>query len=278
MGHVENVPGGRAAAWGRRPARAFTLIELLVVIAIIAILAALLLPALSAAKEKGRRILCAGNLRQIGLACTSYANDNAEYYPKAAYNGGWSAQNPFQLDASLLSSATELGFSTNNPAQQGGEGNRPTIWTCPNRPGLPAPSGANVWALGYAYFGGVTNWLVTLGTFKSCSPMKTSTAKPTWMLASDLVLSMQARPGYKWSDPTLASTNGQADLPAHPRPGTQIPAGGNEVFVDDSVAWFKAGIMLNLYTANNNTRNFYFIQDDLGALEKYRAALDQGPQ
>jgi prepilin-type N-terminal cleavage/methylation domain-containing protein len=57
---------------------AFSLIELLVVIAIIAILAALLLPALAAAKEQGRRIQCISNARQLFLAWTLYSSDNEE--------------------------------------------------------------------------------------------------------------------------------------------------------------------------------------------------------
>jgi len=63
------------------PLRGFTLIELLVVIAIIAILAALLLPALGAAKESGRRIQCVNNMRQLGLSLKMYAGDNSDLYP-----------------------------------------------------------------------------------------------------------------------------------------------------------------------------------------------------
>ena len=77
MGRNQRQPPGCGGA--------FTLIELLVVIAIIAILASLLLPGLSAAREKARKIQCVNNQRQLALTLQLYSGDHLDQYPANGY-------------------------------------------------------------------------------------------------------------------------------------------------------------------------------------------------
>jgi prepilin-type N-terminal cleavage/methylation domain-containing protein len=224
----------------------FTLLELLVVIAIVSILASLLLPALSRAKERGRRAVCLSNLSQVGKACTMYALDNADKYFPARNNSVQIALDPIQEKAAMVA------------------GLMGKIWSCPNRPFLPIyEKDEDQWLIGYQYFGGIIDWNTPRGVLPSASPIKLTRSKALWTLAADATMKVDNRWG---GGNNLIFTN----MPPHPNSKNQ-PDGGNQVHVDGSARWVPYDNMYfvqKLPNLRGSSSMAFFFQEDLGEYGK----------
>jgi prepilin-type N-terminal cleavage/methylation domain-containing protein len=105
---------------------AFTLVELLVVIGIIAVLISMLLPAVNRARENAKRVTCASQLRQIGLAARTYATENKDALPPMNCDGGSPYYNMFDGTALGAPAGTPNDVEVINGAAQS-QGQQVTI-------------------------------------------------------------------------------------------------------------------------------------------------------
>src|SRR5580658_4474554 len=103
---------------GRATTAGLTLVELMVVVAMTALLSAIMLPALSTAKEKSRRAVCKNNVRQLFQVMEMYADDYEQFLPSCADDKGY-------YHSIILSDA----IFTNLVDMAGGNSN---IFYCPN--------------------------------------------------------------------------------------------------------------------------------------------------
>lgn len=149
-------------------------------IAIIAILASLLLPALGAAKDKGKAIVCIGNLRQLGLGIAAYAEDWNGTLP-SNWGGTWRINNQLSwddaVDEYIGGTLTEAEKMTNN-----GVTKSLPLLVCPTQ---PLRHSNNTAARSYSLSGGLTPYYVypywrPLGTVKDASGTLLLTEGTAW--------------------------------------------------------------------------------------------------
>jgi prepilin-type N-terminal cleavage/methylation domain-containing protein len=238
------------------PSRAFTLIELLVVIAIIAILAAMLLPALSKARQRAVRTQCLNNTRQVMIALNIYANDNRDKLPVFPNGvGAWAWDLPVGVSDQMLASGLQKktfycpGTAPRFTDKDNFEGVNPppavnySLWTF---------GGASFRVVGYifAFSGGVLlreenkNTTVLSELVGPSAALKTNVPLTERVIVADATISENPVDNVPGAGSFVNVNGGYAPNGVQkphisPHLKNQQPAGGHLAFKDAHVEWRK---------------------------------------
>ncbi len=228
----------------------FTLVELMVVVAMTAVLTALLLPALSGAKEKARRAVCKSDLHQLYVAFDMYAANNTDVLPSAADNNG-------NYHSIRLSDQT----FTNLVGYAGGNSN---IFYCPNLnlgDGVKGMASHDQYGyiIGYSYLADDVLTSGKLGVDYTLAPIKLSATAPTnelladanyWTLAQNASIPLMKMAPHTAAGAALAQ--GPSSGPGGANSASIGAMGGNIELFDGSVNWRTISSMQTFSASSMN--------------------------